>query len=138
VYKRQTKDLLNVTSKMMAIGIPLQEAIADITANPAREIKREDLGNLSEGSVADVAVLRVVKGNFGFTDMVNLRVDGHEKLVDELTIKDGKIVYDLNGMEAGLWNEKPGPNDQYARRWTTFAPRGPDMHGVKPAEMSRH
>jgi dihydroorotase len=66
--------------------------------------------------------------------MVNTRVDGTEKLTCELTIKDGKIVYDLNGMEAKLWNEPADPNAKDASKWTTFAPRGPDMHGTKPSD----
>ena len=129
-----TKDELNVASKMMAIGLPLKDAVAQMTSHPAHEIKRDDLGNLSEGSVADVAILRLEKGKFGFTDMVNTRVDGTEKLTCELTIKDGKIVYDLNGMEAKLWNEPADPNAKDASKWTTFAPRGPDMHGTKPSD----
>ena len=127
-----TKDLLNVTSKMMAIGVPLQEAIASVTSCPAHQVKRDDLGNLSEASVADIAVLRLVKGDFGFTDMKNLRVEGHEKLVAELTIKDGKIVYDLNGVESQPWTSSPQSPEDHQSRWTTFAPRSPDMHGLKP------
>src|SRR5258708_5563983 len=87
-----TKDELNVASKMMAIGLSVKEAVTEMTSHPAHEIKRDDLGNLSEGSVADVAILRLEKGKFGFTDMVNTRVDGNEKLICEMTIKDGKIV----------------------------------------------
>ena len=94
-----------------------------MTAHPAHQIKRDDLGNLSVGSMADVAVLSVQKGHFGFTDMVNTRVDGTQKLVDEMTIKDGKIVYDLNGISADLWTVPPGPHDAEAYRWTTFAPQ---------------
>jgi dihydroorotase len=130
-----TKDELNVASKMMAIGLSLQEVIAEMTSHPAHEIKREDLGNLSEGSVADIAVLSIEKGHYGFTDMQNTRVDGTQKLVAELTIKDGKIVYDLNGMEAKLWNEPLDPNAKYASRWTTFAPRSPDTHNAPAKEM---
>jgi dihydroorotase len=133
-----TKDELNVASKMMAIGLSLKEAVTEMTSHPAHEIKREDLGNLSVGSVADVAVLSVEKGNFGFTDMQNTRVNGTEKLIAQLTIKDGKIVYDLNGMEAKLWNESSDPNAKYASRWTTFAPRGPDMHNTNPAKEMPH
>jgi len=129
-----TKDELNVGSKMMAIGLSLKEAVAEMTSHPAHEVKRDDLGNLSEGSVADVAVLRLEKGKFGFTDMVNTRVDGNEKLICEMTIKDGKIVYDLNGMEARLWNEPADPHASEAYHWTTFAPRGP-RRAPKPAEM---
>ena len=133
-----TKDELNVASKMMAVGLSLKEAVAEMTSHPAREVKREDLGNLSQGSVADIAVLRLEQGHFGFTDMVNRRLDGTQKLICELTIKDGKIVYDLNGMEAELWNAPPDPNSKEASKWTTFAPRGPDMHGTKPDEAGRH
>ena len=115
-----TKDLLNVASKMMAIGLSLKEVVAEMTWHPARQIKREDLGNLSPGSVADVAVLSVANGKFGFTDMVNTRVNGTKKLVDELTIKGGKIVYDLNGLEALAWDAPQGDvaNDN---RWTSWA-----------------
>ncbi len=118
-----THDELNVASKMMAIGLSLKEAVAEMTSHPAREVKHEELGNLSEGSIADVAVLRLEEGHFGFTDMVNGRVDGTKKLIDEITIKDGKIVYDLNGMEASLWNAPPDPHAAEAYKWTTFAPR---------------
>ncbi len=120
------------------IGLSLQEVVTEMTSHPAHEIKRDDLGNLSEGSVADIAVLSVEKGHYGFTDMQNTRVDGTQKLVAELTIKDGKIVYDLNGMEAKLWNEPPDPNAKYASRWTTFAPRAPDTHNAIPTKEMPH
>jgi dihydroorotase len=114
-----TKDILNVASKLMAIGLTLQEVVADMTAHPAHQIKHDELGNLSVGSVADVAVLSLQKGHFGFTDMVNTRVDGTQKLVAELTLKDGKIVYDLNGLEALAWDGPQGDISQ-DKRWTSF------------------
>jgi dihydroorotase len=123
-----TKDILNVASKMMALGLPLPEVIADMTAHPARQIKREDLGNLSPGSVADIAVISVQKGKFGYTDMGNTRVDGSQKLVAELTLKDGKTVYDLNGLSALAWTAPPGDVRQDSR-WTIF-PRPDPALGV--------
>jgi dihydroorotase len=123
-----TKDLLNVASKFMAMGLSLQEVVADMTAHPAHEIKHDELGNLSVGSVADVAVLSIQKGRFGFTDMVNTRLDGTQKLAAELTIKDGKIVYDLNGLEALAWDAPQG-DASLDSRWTSFArpkPRATD------------
>jgi dihydroorotase len=114
-----TKDILNVASKLMAVGLTLQEVVADMTAHPAREIRHDELGNLSVGAIADIAVLSVQKGRFGFTDMVNGRLEGTEKLVDELTIKDGKIVYDLNGLGALPWNAPQGDSSQDSR-WTSF------------------
>jgi len=114
-----TKDILNVASKFMAIGLSLQEVVADMTAHPAREIKHEELGNLSQGAIADVTVLSLQKGRFGFTDMVNTRLDGKEKLVAELTIKDGRIVYDLNGLESLPWDAPQGDVRQDGR-WTSW------------------
>ncbi|WP_263383803.1 amidohydrolase/deacetylase family metallohydrolase [Granulicella arctica] len=117
------KDELNVADKILAIGVPLKEVVAEMTSHPAHEIRHDELGNLSEGSIADIAVLRLEAGNFGFTDMIDKRLHGKHKLSCELTIKDGKIVYDLNGMSADLWTAKPGPNDAEAYRWSSFAPR---------------
>src|SRR5437868_2105261 len=114
-----TKDILNVASKFMAIGLSLQEVVADMTAHPAHEIRHDELGNLSVGSVADIAVLSLQKGHFGFTDMVNSRVDGSQKLVAEMTLKDGKIVYDLNGLEALPWNAPQG-DTHLDSRWTSW------------------
>ena len=114
-----TKDMPNVASKMMAIGVPLKDVIADMTAHPAHQIKHDELGNLSPGAVADVAVFSIQKGRFGFTDMNNTKVEANQKLVTELTLKDGKIVYDLNGLEALAWDTPQGDvsNDS---RWTSW------------------
>jgi dihydroorotase len=101
------KDLLNVMSKFLAMGMPVDEAIARSTWNPAREIHHEELGNLSVGSPADVAVLRVENGKFGFTDMYGARMDGKQRLVAELTLRDGKVVYDLNGISRPEWKSLP-------------------------------
>jgi dihydroorotase len=114
-----TKDMLNVASKFMAMGLSLQEVVAEMTSHPAHEIKHDELGNLSAGAIADIAVLRVEKGHFGFTDMVNTRFDGTQKLVAELTIKDGKIVYDLNGLESLPWDAPQGDISQ-DKRWTSW------------------
>jgi dihydroorotase len=122
------KDELNVADKILAIGVPLKQVVAEMTSHPAHEIRHEELGNLSEGAIADVAVLRIETGKFGFTDMINKRFDGTQKLLCEITIKDGKIVYDLNGMSADLWNAPAGPHDADARRWTTFAPHASQSH----------
>jgi dihydroorotase len=120
-----TKDILNVASKMMAIGLSLPEVVADMTFHPARQLKQDGLGHLSVGTVADLAVLSRQKGHFGFTDMVNARVDGGEKLVAELTVKDGRIVYDLNGLEALAWDAPTGDTSRDGR-WTSFTrPPGP-------------
>lgn len=97
------KDMLNVMSKFLNMGVPLDDVIARSTWNPAREIHHEELGHLSVGAGADVAVLRLVEGNFGFVDSAGLRMSGTRKLVAEMTVRGGRIVWDLNGMSRPDW-----------------------------------
>jgi dihydroorotase len=92
------KDILSVMSKFMAIGMDLPTVIKSVTWNPAREIKREELGQLSVGAIADVAILGMREGKFGFYDYTGYKVEAPRKLECEMTIKGGKIVYDLNGI----------------------------------------
>ncbi len=92
------KDLLTVMSKFMALGMDLPAVIRATTSNPAREIKREDLGSLSVGSIADVAIFNVREGKFGFFDYTGYKMEGTKKLECELTIRNGKVVYNLNGI----------------------------------------
>jgi len=98
------KDMLNVMSKFLAMGLSLDDVILRSTWNPAKEIKHEELGHLSAGAPADVSVLRLEKGSFGFTDMHGARMRASQKLVCELTIRDGRVVYDLNGITAPDWD----------------------------------
>jgi len=97
------KDQLNVISKFLNLGLSVQEVVEKSTWNPAAVIKRPDLGHLSKGAVADVAILRLQKGNFGFVDTKGWRMNGDKKLVCELTLREGKVVWDLNGMSRPMW-----------------------------------
>jgi len=92
------KDQLNVMSKFITMGMGLTDVIKAATWNPAQEIKREDLGTLSIGSVADVAILNMRQGKFGYFDYTGVRIEGTKKIECEMTIRAGKIVYDLNGI----------------------------------------
>jgi len=92
------KDLLNVMSKFIAIGMKMEDVILAATWNPAREIKHEELGNLSAGAIADIAILNLREGAFGFYDYTGYKIESRQKLECEMTIKGGRIVYDLNGI----------------------------------------
>src|SRR4030095_2139453 len=85
------KDMLNVMSKFLNLGMTLQDVVLRSTWNPAQEIKRPDLGHLSVGSVADLAVLRVQKGDFGFVDVGGGKLKGTERLECELTLRQGQV-----------------------------------------------
>ena len=92
------KDILNVMSTFVAMGMDIPAVIKAGTWTPAQAIKHEELGNLSVGSVADVAILNVLKGNFGFWDRMGYKLKGNKRFACEMTIREGKIVYDLNGI----------------------------------------
>lgn len=99
------KGMLNVMSKFLNLGMPVEDLIACSTVNPARIIHREELGNLSVGAGADIAVLRITNGDFGFIDSSGKRLKGTRMFVAELTVRDGKVVWDLNGLAADDWDK---------------------------------
>jgi len=92
------KDMLTTMSKIMAMGMDLQSVIKASTWAPAQVIQREELGNLSVGSEADIAILQVREGKFGLFDYTGTKIETTKKLECEMTIRNGKIVYDLNGI----------------------------------------
>jgi dihydroorotase len=92
------KDMLNVMSIFMTMGMEVPAIIKASTWAPAQTIKREELGNLSVGSVADVAILGIREGNFGFFDRIGHKETGTKKFECQATIRNGKMVYDLNGI----------------------------------------
>ena len=103
------KDMVNIMSKFLALGMPLKDIVVRSTWNPAKEIKQDTLGHLSVGAPADVAVLRLEKGKFGYLDQRGGRLDGTERLGCELTLRNGEVVYDLNGVASLPWEKTPAP-----------------------------
>jgi len=99
------KDILNTMSKFLNMGMPLPDVIGSNTLRAAEVIKRPDLGHLSVGAEADVAVLTVRRGTFGFVDSGGGKLSGDRKLECELTVKGGHVVWDLNGISRPLWTE---------------------------------
>ncbi|MBA2301442.1 MAG: amidohydrolase/deacetylase family metallohydrolase [Acidobacteria bacterium] len=101
------KDMLNVMGKFMAMGMPLEQVLLRSTSVPAKMIQLPELGHLSVGAPADVAVLRLQKGRFGFTDPVGGLIRAAQRLSCEMTVREGKVIYDLNGMIAQPWETLP-------------------------------
>ena len=117
------KDLLELMSKFLALGMTRDQVIAANTWNAARAIKQDGLGHLSVGAVADVAVLGIEKGPFGFTDSNGARMNGAERFRGELTVRAGRVVYDLNARTRDDWTTLPaGYGVQGDRRWDDYAP----------------
>lgn len=134
-FNSNTKDLLNVMGKFMAMGLTIQQVVADTTWHPAREIQRPELGNLSVGAGADVAVLSEEHGKFGYLDTPNTKIMGDTRLICELTILAGKVVYDLNGISMDLWTDQhPSSDPQTSSHWTSFRPRPPLPEQLTPRQ----
>ena len=101
------KDMLNVMSKFLNLGMSMQDVALRSTWNPARQIKRTDLGHLDVGGVADLTVVSLKKGEFGFIDVGGGKMSGSQKLECELTVREGRVVWDLNGIAAPPWEKQP-------------------------------
>lgn len=99
------KDMLNVMSKFLIMGMSMEDVILKSSWSPAKQIKRTELGHLSVGAAADVAVLRLEKGHFGYVDVLGARMDGDKRLSGELTLRDGKVVWDMNGRTRQDWRK---------------------------------
>jgi len=100
-------DMLTTMSKLLCMGMPLDEVIYRSTATPAEEIGHPELGHLGVGAEADIAILKQQEGEFGYVDCGQARMNGSRKLTCEMTLRAGEIVYDLNGRAAPVWEDAP-------------------------------
>jgi dihydroorotase len=123
------KDILQVMSKFLNLGMPLPDVIRANTSIAAAVIRRPDLAHLGVGSEGDLAVLRVRQGTFGFIDTGGGTATGTQRLECELTVRAGEVVYDLNGISHRAWDQLPPPaHHQPAPRVggrTAATPAGP-------------
>ena len=55
------------------------------------------------GAPADSAVLRVEKGTFGYLDGSDYRMNASQRLTCEMTVSNGVVVWDLNGISGRAW-----------------------------------
>ena len=103
-----TVSMNNVMSKFLALGVPLDDVIRRSTVNPASEIHRSELGTLSIGKDADIAVLDLMHGHFGYVDCGVAKMDANAQLMARMTIRAGRILYDPSGLSMVQW-EKARP-----------------------------
>jgi dihydroorotase len=122
--------MTQVMSKFLSMGVPLADIIRRSTVNPAQEIHRPELGTLTVGKEADIAVLEQLNGNFSYIDCGLARMDGKVKLVARMTVRAGRIVYDPSGLSMVEWEKArkqyfnvPGPNGHTAPAMADDFPR---------------
>jgi dihydroorotase len=99
--------ILEVANKYLNMGMGLEEVIERSTTIPARLIGHGELGHLGVGAAADIAVLRLAHGQFGFFDCGRAKITGDRKLEAMLTYQDGKLMFDANGLTMPRWQEAP-------------------------------
>ena len=103
----------NCMSKMIALGLPLEDVIRKSTLTPSKILNRPDLGHIGEGSEADIAVLKIKEGSFGLIDN---GLTGNRKLIsskiieNQLTIKSGEVVWDKEGISFEDYKTTPSPS----------------------------
>ncbi len=98
----------NVMSKFLAMGVSLDDVIRRSTVNPASEIHRPELGTLSVGKDADIAILELMHGHFAYVDCGVAKMDANLGLIARMTLRAGRILYDPSGLSMVEW-EKARP-----------------------------
>lgn len=104
--------MTNVMTKMLALGAPLNGLIARATVNPARALRRPELGSLTEGGVADVAVLETRAGSFGLLDAGHARLTATREVRCVMTVRAGAVVWDSEGLSVRHWMDA-GPYSNF-------------------------
>ncbi len=105
-------NMTTTMSKFLNLGMTLEQVIERSTVNPARVIHHPELGTLSEGAVADIAVLELQHGHFGFVDSGRAKMIGDRKLRCVLTVRNGAVVWDTEGLSLTDWT-KAGPYSNF-------------------------
>jgi len=113
------KDLPNVMSKLLNLGVPLKDVIRMVTWSAAQAIRHPELGSLDVGTEADVTVFALEQGQFGFVDAAGARMDGTQRLRPEVTIRAGRVVWDLNGRASVDWRRFPYKKRERPQRGLT-------------------
>lgn len=113
-------DMPTTMSKFLAMGMPLREVVARATHMPAGIIGKPALGRLTPGSEADVAVFRLMQGDFGFLDSDRGSLRGRTRLFCELTLRAGEVAWDWNG-RTGV-DYRTLPKDYGVRPGETITP----------------
>ncbi|MBT4484122.1 MAG: amidohydrolase/deacetylase family metallohydrolase [Candidatus Latescibacteria bacterium] len=108
-------NMIHVMSKFLCIGMSLEDVIRLSTSAPAQIINRTELGNLSVGSTADIAVIEMLNGNFGYTDVKKARLKGDKKLQCVMTLFGGSIVFNPSGLSYPDWEDIPRDDEYWAR-----------------------
>lgn len=105
-------EMMTTLSKFLNMGVPIQELVERVTVRPARALRRPELGTLREGGLADLAVIEIQQGRFGFLDAGHHRLRGDRRMRAILTMREGRVVWDSEGLSRTDWSQA-GPYSNY-------------------------
>jgi dihydroorotase len=83
----------------MSFGVPFEECLKALTVNPAKAMRRPELGKLEEGGIGDATLLKIEEGDFTVSD------------VDGRTRKAGKRVVAVGVVRAGCYLKVEPPGE---------------------------
>jgi dihydroorotase len=79
-------------SEMLALGVPLPHVIAMVTSNAAKAMgEAANMGALSTGRVADVAVMDLQSGDFTLKDGRGKEMKSEKRVRPVFVLKDGQV-----------------------------------------------
>lgn len=80
-------------SKLMALGLSLEEVVPMVTSAPARLLRRaHEIGSLHPGAFGDIAILELVEGDFTMQDSEGDTLQARQRLRPWKTILAGDII----------------------------------------------
>jgi dihydroorotase len=97
--------MLETMTKLMVLGMELSDIVRRSTWDPALAIGHSELGNLGKTTPEDIAVLELAEGEFGLVDngTVNGVDSAGQRIICELIVKNGQVVWDKNGRSRDDW-----------------------------------
>lgn len=93
LYLQPLYSLPRIMSKYLALGMSLEDVLDAVILTPARLLHREELASMEAGTVADIAVLRIIGKELHYSDMSGHEMTGSQVIVPQMTMKGGKIMY---------------------------------------------
>lgn len=87
-----TFHLPQIMSKLMALGLSLDDVAPLATSNSARFLKRQgELGTLQPGAAGDVSILELLEGDFTLRDNEGQTISAKQRLRPWLTVRAGEV-----------------------------------------------
>ena len=95
LYKRPAvMTMLHVVSKLMTMGMTLNQVVKACTQTPAGILGKElELGSLTPGTTADITVVKLIQTKTEFGDCDGNIIYGSQQFRAMLTIKEGELVF---------------------------------------------